>query len=170
MNSRTFVYLLFGIDHVETFDLIRSLLSSVVIVMSRLLKGFWVDINNRSIEELCILPSRDLAILCHNVGDLLVVLGGVLLSVIVVPLIFQEYSMIPGLLIPASASVLIGFCLKYLFKTEDVLETRHAMTIAALGWLIAPLFCAVPFVLDANMPFLDAYFESMSGWTVTGLT
>ena len=115
------------------------------------------------------MPSRDFAILCHNVGDLLVVLGGVLLSVIVVPLIFREYSMIPGLLIPASASVLLGFCLKYLFKTDDVLETRHAMVIAALGWLIVPLFYAVPFVIIARMPFVDAYL-SMSGWTGTGLT
>ncbi len=116
------------------------------------------------------MPSRDLTILCHNVGDLLVVLGGVLLSVIIVPVIFREYSMIPGCLIPASASVLLGFCLKYLFKTDDMLETRHAMIIAALGWLIAPLLCAVPFMIDANMPFLDAYFEGMSGWTGTGLT
>jgi trk system potassium uptake protein TrkH len=116
------------------------------------------------------LPSRDLAILCRNIGDLLIVLGGVLLSVIIVPLIFKEYSMIPGCLIPASASLLLGLCLKYLFKTEDVLETRHAMTIAALGWLVAPLLCAIPFMLDANMPFLDAYFESMSGWTGTGLS
>ena len=119
---------------------------------------------------MCILPSRDFAILCHNIGDLLVVLGGVLLSVIVVPLIFREYSMIPGLLIPASASVLLGFCLKYLFKTDDVLETRHTMVIAALGWLIVPLFYAIPFVILARMPFVDAYFESMSGWTGTGLT
>ena len=116
------------------------------------------------------MPSRDIAILCRNIGDLLIVLGGVLLSVIMIPIIFQEYSMIPGCLIPALISLIIGLCLKYLFKTADVLEARHAMTIAALGWLIAPLLCAIPFVLDANMPFLDAYFESMSGWTGTGLT
>ncbi len=116
------------------------------------------------------MPSRDTTILCRNIGDLLIVLGGVLLSVIVVPLIFKEYSVIVGLLIPASMSLLLGFFLKYLFKTEDVLETRHAMTIAALGWLIAPLFCAIPFMLDSHIPFLDAYFESMSGWTGTGLT
>ncbi|MCK4810893.1 MAG: TrkH family potassium uptake protein, partial [Methanosarcinales archaeon] len=116
------------------------------------------------------MPSRDLAILCRNIGDLLIVLGGVLLSVIIVPLIFKEYSMIRGCLIPASMSLLLGLCLKYFFKTDDVLETRHAMTIAALGWLVAPLLCAIPFMLDANMPFLDAYFESMSGWTSTGLT
>ena len=116
------------------------------------------------------MPSRDITILCRNIGDLLIVLGGVLLSVIVVPLIFREYSMIPGLLIPASASLLLGLCLMYLFKTDDVLETRHAMTIAALCWLVAPLFCAIPFVLGSHIPFLDAYFESMSGWTGTGLT
>ncbi|KAF5412115.1 MAG: hypothetical protein C5S47_02115 [Candidatus Methanogasteraceae archaeon] len=116
------------------------------------------------------MPSKDLTILCRNIGDLLIVLGGVLLSVIVVPIIFREYSMIPGCLIPASTSLLLGLCLKYLFKTDDVLEARHAMTIAALGWLIAPLFCAIPFMLSSHIPFLDAYFESMSGWTGTGLT
>ena len=116
------------------------------------------------------MSSGDITILCRNIGDLLIVLGGVLLSVIIVSIITKEYSLILGCLIPASVSILLGFCLKYLFKTEGVLETRHAMTIAALGWLIAPLFCAIPFVLGANMPFLDAYFESMSGWTGTGLT
>ena len=116
------------------------------------------------------MPFRDTAILCRNIGDLLLVIGGVLLAVIIIPITTKEYFMIPGCLIPASGAIIIGLCLKYLFKTDDVLETRHAMTIAALGWLIAPLFCAIPFVLGANMPFLDAYFESMSGWTGTGLT
>ena len=40
------------------------------------------------------MPSRDITILCRNIGDLLIVLGGVLLSVIVVLIIFREYSMI----------------------------------------------------------------------------
>ncbi|MCK4459180.1 MAG: hypothetical protein KAU52_05600 [Methanosarcinales archaeon] len=66
------------------------------------------------------MPSGDITILCRNIGDLLIVLGGVLLSVIIVPLTTKEYSMIPGCLIPASMSLLLGLCLKYLFKTEEV--------------------------------------------------
>ncbi|MEA1906011.1 MAG: hypothetical protein U9N12_03515, partial [Euryarchaeota archaeon] len=85
------------------------------------------------------MPSGDIAILCRNIGDLMIVLGGVLLFVIVFPIATKEYSMIPGCLILASVSLLLGFYFKYLFKTDDVLEARHAMTISALGWLIAPL-------------------------------
>lgn len=100
----------------------------------------------------------------------MIAIGLVLLFVITVPVFFNEYSMIPALLIPALTSIFIGWFFKKLFKTDRVLETRHAMIIAAVGWLIAPLLYAIPFMIGTHMSFIDAYFESMSGWTGTGLT
>ena len=45
------------------------------------------------------------------------------------------------------------------------------MAVVGLGWLLAALFGALPFYLSGVTPsFVDAYFESMSGFTTTGST
>ena len=56
-----------------------------------------------------ILLSKDNTIILYNIGDLLIVLGIILLFVITVPVFFNEYSMIPGLLVPALTSLLIVY-------------------------------------------------------------
>jgi trk system potassium uptake protein len=47
---------------------------------------------------------------------------------------------------------------------------REALVSVLLLWLIVPAFGAVPFALTGGMSPLDAYFESMSGFTTTGAT
>jgi len=45
-----------------------------------------------------------------------------------------------------------------------------AIALTALAWVSIPLLASVPFMLAARIPFIDALFESVSGWTTTGLT
>jgi len=48
---------------------------------------------------------------------------------------------------------------------------RSAFLFTALGWLVMPLFAAVPFMLAPEpLSFTDAVFESVSGVTTTGAT
>ncbi len=55
-------------------------------------------------------------------------------------------------------------------STEPILR-REGMAVVGLGWLLAALFGALPFYLSGVTPsFVDAYFESMSGFTTTGST
>ena len=50
------------------------------------------------------------------------------------------------------------------------LDTRRAMVLCALGWIVLSAIGALPFYLGLGTSFLDAYFETVSGFTTTGIT
>ena len=71
---------------------------------------------------------------------------------------------------PAVLSFVLGFVLK-----RDVafprLSTRQAMMLCALGWVVISALGAIPFSLGLKgVHYLDAFFESVSGFTTTGIT
>ena len=50
------------------------------------------------------------------------------------------------------------------------LEWSHGMVVVALTWLIVPLIGSIPFIPSGHYASgIDAYFDSMSGLTTTGL-
>ncbi|MBU1446168.1 hypothetical protein KKD70_02815 [Patescibacteria group bacterium] len=50
------------------------------------------------------------------------------------------------------------------------LNMKNGMILAALSFVILPLIGAIPFLSSFGFNFVDAYFESISGFTTTGLT
>ena len=63
----------------------------------------------------------------------------------------------------------IGLILEFRFKTAKEIERADGFTIVAFTWLFIPLFGILPYVF-LGLGFLDAFFESMSGFTTTGAT
>ncbi|RJP26182.1 MAG: TrkH family potassium uptake protein [Candidatus Abyssobacteria bacterium SURF_5] len=56
-------------------------------------------------------------------------------------------------------------------KAGDVtLGLPEGGVIVLVGWILAMVFSAVPFSLSGPLSFLHALFESVSGWTTTGLS
>lgn len=49
-------------------------------------------------------------------------------------------------------------------------QPRHAMLIAAIAWLAISGNGTLPFILGQGTPVLDAAFESLSGFTGTGMS
>ena len=46
---------------------------------------------------------------------------------------------------------------------------HEGLALAALAWFILPFFGAIPFILSGAIPnVIDAYFETVSGFTTTG--
>lgn len=72
--------------------------------------------------------------------------------------------------LPALASVALGLTLQLTARTREETELRHGLVVAALAWLVVPVLSTVPFLVLSGMGFLDAFFETMSGWTTTGLS
>lgn len=111
---------------------------------------------------------KDWGIVFRTLGEILLVMGPVLLIPGVVALFYDiDYMIIfmaPGLLCS-----LVGYGLSTSFHSKLKMSTKHAMLASALVWLIIPLFGTIPF-LDSGFNFLDAYFESISGFTTTGMT
>ena len=67
------------------------------------------------------------------------------------------------------AILLLGALLVPIKPPKNGLYARDGLAIVALGWLVMSFFGALPFVLSGSMPrFVDALFESVSGFTTTG--
>ena len=57
-------------------------------------------------------------------------------------------------------------------KSRSDIKTKEGFLIVVLFWLILSIFGSIPFMFDKqlSLSFIDAFFESISGWTTTGAT
>ncbi|MDD2777622.1 MAG: TrkH family potassium uptake protein [Methanocellales archaeon] len=69
----------------------------------------------------------------------------------------------------ATLSLLVGYILRRITSPGE-LNLRIAMVISALTWITLAAFGALPYILCGVLSLEDALFESMSGFTGTGLT
>ncbi|MBW2477703.1 MAG: TrkH family potassium uptake protein [Deltaproteobacteria bacterium] len=103
-------------------------------------------------------------------GALLIYLAVALL----VPLPFS-WAYADGAATALVLSILVsGVCggLLYRFcRSERDLSVRDGFAVVTFGWTFFALFGSLPFVFSGAIPsFLDAFFETMSGFTTTGST
>lgn len=134
----------------------------------------------------------DLRSVLRGLGGIFIIIGFVTLIALVVPLYFTEYgsgcsfNAIGPILLTSIIYFGFGFPLYYIFKKADPADFKSAMVTAALGWMFISVISSIPFwlipynafspaVLSGVEPLktmapLSAFFESMSGWTGTGLT
>jgi trk system potassium uptake protein TrkH len=118
----------------------------------------------------------DIRTVLRDLGGIFIIIGFVSLIALIVPIIFSEDTYGP-ILITSAIYFGVGLPLYFVFKIAEPANFKSAMVTAALGWLIVPIIGIIPFWLisydpsiGANMNPLSAFFESMSGWTGTGLT
>jgi trk system potassium uptake protein TrkH len=111
----------------------------------------------------------------HFIGNLLEILGLILLFPLIVVLVYwggdrgDGWGTAPAFVIAAIISFSLGMVLSHEFKPAT-LNPAGSMLICALSWLIVSAIGALPFVIAARSNYLDAYFEAMSGFTTTGIT
>ena len=65
--------------------------------------------------------------------------------------------------------VAVGAAL-YRLGEGEIWKPFDALAATVLVWILIPLLDAVPFMIALHIPYIDAAFESVSGWTTTGLT
>lgn len=125
----------------------------------------------------------DIRSVLRDIGAVFIMIGFVSLITLIIPFYFNEYppyaafdGVFPLLLVSA-VFFGTGLPLYYLFRHADPANFKSAMVTAALGWLLVSLIGSIPFWLIPyntetlwSMDPLSAFFESMSGWTGTGLT
>ncbi len=113
-------------------------------------------------------------IVISYVGLLILGLGGVLLIPLVSLFFFPgEVSYLKSFLVPSLAAIGGGFSLWRGFRLKGEalpLAAPDAALIVTFIWIAAVILGAIPFILAQVLSPLNAVFESMSGWTTTGLT
>jgi len=107
----------------------------------------------------------------HYLGVILVAFSVLQAAPLIVSAIFNETVRFPMRIyvIPAAIAVGLGVALMVLFRPR-VLSAGTAMAIGALGWFVLSLVGAIPFWLALDITYLDAFFETVSGFTTTGAT
>ena len=57
-------------------------------------------------------------------------------------------------------------------NSKNDIRTKEGFLIVVLFWFVLSIFGSVPFMIDKqlSLSFIDALFESISGWTTTGAT
>lgn len=117
------------------------------------------------------LKREDLRIIGYNLSKICYVVGAILFLPIIVAVAYSEFDTIPYFLIGAAVSFILGALMSHFLYTKKEMEVKHAVVMAAIAWLLAPLLASIPISLaSATGSYLDASFESISGFTGTGLT
>ena len=96
--------------------------------------------------------------------------GFFLLPAVVTGLIYRERE---GLiyLVVALVYIVVGFLLTRLKPRKNRFGAQDGYVTVALTWVLISLLGAVPFTLTGDIPFyVDAVFETVSGFTTTGST
>ena len=89
-----------------------------------------------------------------------------------VALFYSETQVISSFLIPMIASILFMLAVNIPLRKKKIhLNMRMTFVIVASCWVFASLLGAIPLYFSGAIPnFVDALFESVSGFTTTGAT
>lgn len=87
-----------------------------------------------------------------------------------VSVIYGEFSTLRAFLITIGISLALGLALRFLAKPGNkVIYAKESFAIVTYAWLIMAGIGALPFVIEGAIPFyIDALFETVSGFTTTG--
>lgn len=105
-------------------------------------------------------------------GQLTLIEAGLMAFPLLVSLIYGEISVAISFLITIAIALVIGLTLYLVFKTKNrLIFAKEGFIIVAFGWVIMSAIGALPFVFSGDIPsYVDAFFETVSGFTTTGAT
>ena len=84
---------------------------------------------------------------------------------------YGEWYLLPAFLLPAVLLAVLGLAASLRTPKNTTIFARDGLAIVALVWVLMSTFGALPFVISGEIPsFIDAFFETVSGFTTTGST
>ena len=102
-------------------------------------------------------------------GLILLVLAALMLLPLVAGLCYGENVL--NFVLPIGITAALGFVLTRFKPVSKDLFARDGFVIVGLGWVLMSLLGALPFVISGSIPsYIDAVFETVSGFTTTGST
>lgn len=111
-----------------------------------------------------------LRVVCRIIGLVLLVIGATMIPSLAVAGIYKE---MPALLAFLSTIIGIGILGAFLLHTGQRnavnLKVRDGFLIVSLCWIVSAVAGSIPFVVSGSIPnFIDAFFETCSGFSTTG--
>jgi trk system potassium uptake protein TrkH len=111
-------------------------------------------------------------LIASALGIILLAFGGVILLPAAFACIDKEYFEVIPFVVASICSFALGFFCRWygrFSRNFDLLKRTEGLLIVTLTWVISAAIGALPYLFFGLHP-LDAYFESVSGFTTTGAT
>ena len=106
--------------------------------------------------------------IAYLTGVIILIEAAFMLLPLLVALLYGEMSGV-WFLATLAAAALLGLLLTRLRPVKRTLYAREGFVVTALAWIVISLIGAAPFTLSGQIPaYLDAVFETVSGFTTTG--
>ncbi|MBQ2847692.1 MAG: TrkH family potassium uptake protein [Clostridia bacterium] len=106
----------------------------------------------------------------NNIGKILLVEAALLVFPAIGAVVYDENTLLSFALTIAALTVTGLMCMKKKAKKTSI-YAKEGYVIVALSWILMSLFGAMPFFFSGCIPsFIDAFFETVSGFTTTGST
>lgn len=115
------------------------------------------------------LGKKDLLLIANPLGIIMQGIGVVVLIPLIIAIIYGESNFIEFIVF-GFLSIGLGYILRRLPSDYNRLKLKHGMIIASIAWLWAALIGSFCLIYGTNIDFLNAYFESMSAWSGSGLS
>lgn len=109
-----------------------------------------------------------------SIGKLMVLVSlFITLPLVVIPFYPEDFKYIPSFLLPGLVSAVLGIIIGFVTRStnnDETFTTKRGSVTVLFIWLYSFFIGALPFVLGGQLTFVQALFESVSGWTTTGLS
>ncbi len=110
-------------------------------------------------------------IIVYILGWVLIIEGAAMQIATVTSLIFNEHEGLYFFLTGAASAVLGFLAIKVKKPKNMVLYQKAGFAATALSWILMSFVGCIPFWASGEIPsFIDAFFETVSGFTTTGST
>lgn len=114
---------------------------------------------------------HELRIVVHYLGSLIQLLSCMMLVPCAIGALFGEWEPAARYLLSLGASLTLGSALRLFCIQPPRLNRQQALCITGLAWIVLAAVAAVPLHFSGHYAgYLDALFESVSGFTTTGVT
>ena len=112
----------------------------------------------------------DLKIVCYILGRL-VIAETIIMFIPFLMALYNSEASIQGFAVALGLCASVGMILLSNGRVRvEHLTMREGIAITGLGWILATSLGMLPFVCGGYLGVLDAWFESISGFTGTGAT
>ncbi|MCL6471481.1 MAG: TrkH family potassium uptake protein [Firmicutes bacterium] len=113
----------------------------------------------------------DFKIIGYYLGKIILGIGYMMAIPLFISLFNQEWASALDFVIGVGLSLSIGYLLLLVCRTGRDIGWIHGVLVVPVAWLAAMVLGAVPLYLSGHfLSFLDALFDTMSGFATTGLT
>lgn len=109
-----------------------------------------------------------------SIGKLVLLVSLLLLVPLLgLPFYLEDMKYTPAFLIPALISAVFGIVICTMTQNsnnDDTFTIKRGSVTVLFIWIYGFFIGALPFILGGQLTFMQALFESVSGWTTTGLS